>query len=402
MGGDLAGTLGVDQAAAGDHDLLYLAEILAALHIGQAHHGVSLFHGAGVPGYGGLDSPGGQSKVQCLPGLIRGQGLGIGGQIVHHLLCLAGRNARQLADTSDAHGVYDTLDAVTHTDIALDRALDVGLGQALVNGICPGRHTVCDGVNICGGAAHVHGQQVTDAVLAFTAFSQQLHGLHHGGGGGHHNAGDQAGSLRQALGLNDLLQEDLADLLLGGLDVQHTELGHDVFTDVSFPVAQDALALTGYRTVAGNDDGKPSLGAAEHFCIMQNAGAVAAVGTAAQQEHVRLDAVDIFYVVFGQLKGKDLVDFCTGAQAGLLGGFCRQLGNQTAGDHLQAAGCGRTGVAMDKVQLAGLLLQQRHRIIEAVIDVGLHGGIACCSTQQALFLQIDRSHLGIGAAKVNQ
>ena len=66
VAGDLLRAGGVDQAAAGDDHLLHAAQILAGLHVGQAHQRVGLLHAARVAAHGRLNGQRGQRVVQLL------------------------------------------------------------------------------------------------------------------------------------------------------------------------------------------------------------------------------------------------------------------------------------------------------------------------------------------------
>ena len=189
---------------------------------------------------------------------------------------------------------------------------------------------------------------------------------------------------------------------MGWLNVQRAELGHDVFAEIGFPAFQDPLALPGRSAVSRNDDGELPRRLGQHFGIVEDTLCVSAVRAAAKEKNIGLRRVNIRDVVLGQFKGIHLIDLCAGAQAGLLGRLRRQLGHQAAGDHFQPSGRRRAGIAMHKLQRSGFLLQLGYRVAQSFVDVGLDSGIRSARSQQRLPVQIHRSHLGIGAAEINQ
>ena len=66
MGSDLLRAFGVNQTAAGHHNLAYLRQIFTLLHKDLSHHGIGFFNGAGMTGNRFLYSKRCQRKVQRL------------------------------------------------------------------------------------------------------------------------------------------------------------------------------------------------------------------------------------------------------------------------------------------------------------------------------------------------
>ena len=70
MGSDLLRAFGVNQAAAGHHNLPHLRQVFTLLHKDLSHHGIGLFDGAGMTGNRFLYSKRCQRKVQRLQLLV--------------------------------------------------------------------------------------------------------------------------------------------------------------------------------------------------------------------------------------------------------------------------------------------------------------------------------------------
>ena len=129
---------------------------------------------------------------------------------------------------------------------------------------------------------------------------------------------------------------------------------------------------------------------------------VSAVGTAGEQEDVRLHGRNFFCIVFRQFVGIGLHHLGSGTQGCLAGRFCGQFRNQAAGNHLQTAGCAGAGIFCRVVRRkAKLFVKLRQGVYQAVVDVSLDGGVAGCSAQKLTGFQVHGCDLGVGAAKVN-
>ena len=284
----------MDQASACYNDLFHMHQVLSGLDEGLAHHGVGILHGSGVAGHRRLHRQGGQGVIQRLQLRIPfGQLVGVVPQHCQQLLRALDGKSGEAADLIDAGGLHDAPDAVAHANVALHGPLGEGLRQALIDGVHLLGHPVGHGVDVRGRAAHIHGHQIADAGLALAAAAQQLHGLEHRRGGRHQDVRQQAGHPGEPLGLDDAVQENLPDLALGGLDIQHAEFRHDVGTDVRGVAGEDALAFPGRRPVARNDDGEVRRQGGQHLRIVEDALLIAAVGSAHQEEDVGLRGADV-------------------------------------------------------------------------------------------------------------
>jgi hypothetical protein len=85
----------------------------------------------GVPLRGGLAGEGGERIVEVFQLRSVGQAVGVLRQVVDEGLRPLRRDAGELGDALDGARLDDAVDAVPHADVALDGALDIGLGQSL-------------------------------------------------------------------------------------------------------------------------------------------------------------------------------------------------------------------------------------------------------------------------------
>ena len=160
----------------------------------------------------------------------------------------------------------------------------------------------------------------------------------------------------ESLCLDNLLEEDFANLLLHRLYVGDVQTRHNVFADIGLFFLEDFLALVRAVAVAGDDDWERIFGFGKHPCIKDDVFLVASVGAAGQQTDVRIDAVDFRQIPLGQLIGVGFDNLGSCAQRRLSGRFCGQLGNQTDCDHPQSAGSRRAGVLFLKLDVPDFFL----------------------------------------------
>ena len=157
--------------------------------------------------------------------------------------------------------------------------------------------------------------------------------------------------------------------------MRHAEFGHHVFADVNLPPGEDAFTFPRGVAVAGDHDGEVPARLCEHVRVVQDAGLVATVRPANEQEDVRFFGNDLRGVVLGQLEGVGPYDLCTCAEACAFCRFRREFRHEAACDHSEAARGARAGVALRKIELARLLFKQGNGVCKAVVHVRLHGGV---------------------------
>ena len=195
------------------------------------------------------------------------------------------------------------MDAVTHTDVAFYRSLCILFPQTLESCHAGGRQTEGHRINIGGRSAQIHSNQISDAVFSLTSLCQQLHRCQHSRRGWHQNALYQLLCAAESLCLNNLLQEDFANLLLDRLYIRDVQPRHNVFADIGLFFLQDFLTLVGAVAVAGDDDWERIFRFSKHPCVKDDIFLVASIGAAGQQTDVRIDAVDFLQIPFCQSRG---------------------------------------------------------------------------------------------------
>ena len=168
--GNLLGSVRMNQAAAGNDELVHPAKVLATLHIGQTHQRVGFLHGTRMARHCGFTGQRTQGIIQGLVGGTRfGNPIGMGAKRIDHRSAAFLGQAGFLGDTLDSRRFDDASNGIAHTDVAFDGTLCVGLGQALEYGVRLPGHAVRHGIDIRCGTAHIDAHQVADALLALTA-----------------------------------------------------------------------------------------------------------------------------------------------------------------------------------------------------------------------------------------
>ena len=173
MGSDLLCAAGMDQTAAGDYDLANLSQVLSLLHKGLSHHGIGLFNGACMALYCLFNCHRSKGKIQrfhlrisignCVCMLPEE-----GDQLPHS----GGRQSGKMTDSILSGSIHNSLNAVSHTDVAFYCPLGVGLGKTLVDRIHVLGHTVSYGVDVGCGTAYVYRNKLADTELVFTALGK--------------------------------------------------------------------------------------------------------------------------------------------------------------------------------------------------------------------------------------
>ncbi len=113
-------------------------------------------------------------------------------------------------------------------EIALDGALHERLWEAVLDDAVAPRRADGDRVHVGGGAADVDDEDVAEAGVACGALRKQARALHDGGRGRHQHGVEAGGGAVDALGVDDAGDEDVADGVAGGIDVEDAERRHDV------------------------------------------------------------------------------------------------------------------------------------------------------------------------------
>ena len=305
-----------------------------------------------------LDGKGSQRIIQRLQLIvvILRYHIGMNRKVVNQLFAALFTQAGQLRYTGDVGSIHNAVDAVTHTDVAFYRSLCILFPQTLEGCHAGGRQTEGHRINIGGRSAQIHSNQISDAVFSLTSLCQQLHRCQHSRRGRHQNTLYQLLCAAESLCLNNLLQEDFANLLLDRLYIRDVQSRHNVFADIGLFFLQDFLTLVGAVAVAGDDDWKRIFRFSKHPCVKDDIFLVASIGAAGQQTDVRIDAVDFLQIPFCQLIGVGFDNLCSRAQRCLSCRFCGQLGNQTDGNHPQAAGSRGAGVLFLKLDVPDFFL----------------------------------------------
>ena len=144
---------------------------------------------------------------------------------------------------------------VTYAQVALDGPLHVGFRQASSNHSTLRRFSVGDGMHIRGGAPHIHDDERSEPGALPAALREQTRAFHDRDGCGHQHFVKPFRGGVDAFCMDDTLDEHLPYHLPGRLDVERTELRHDIFRH------DDGLAgpgkaprnLVGHRTIACDD-----------------------------------------------------------------------------------------------------------------------------------------------------
>ena len=197
--------------------------------------------------------------------------------------------------------------------------------------------------------------------------------------------------------MDDALDEDLADGVAGGLDVEGAEFGHHVFGDRDRFAGglQQTRRLVGRFAVAGDDDRAGDGGGGQLFGVFQDYVGIAAVGAAGQQDDIGGQGLDLGDIALGQAMGKGPRQLGPGAQGGLLGGFGGQFLDQADGDHAEPPGGAGAGEPVLEVrQRADPAFQVAERLGQSAGDVGRHRRRTLPGADDFAFFQIDGAEFG--------
>ena len=287
----------------GSRSASHLAQILSALHEGLSKHRIHFLKRTGVAHHGGLHGHGGDRVIKHLQlRIVLRQRLRIVRKQLHERLHPLRRKPGKLRQPLRARRSQHALDGIAHTDIALDRPLDIRLRQTLVDPVHLPGHPLGNGIDVRRRAADIHTDQLPDAGRFVRSLRQQRHGLHDRRRRRHHRAAHALCRGVQALCLHDAAQENAADGLLRVLRFEHAEFRHDVFADGYLEALQRLPALLHGRAVARENDWELRADRGEHLRVMNDAGAVAAVRAADQKKNVRVHALNGFQIVLRQLE----------------------------------------------------------------------------------------------------
>ena len=145
---------------------------------------------------------------------------------------------------------------------------------------------------------------------------------------------------------------------------------------------------------------------------MQNSCRVAAFGAAGQQDHVGRKGRDLGHVVVAQLEAIGAHDLSAGAQCGGAGGLDGQARHQPGDHHAQTPG-GATRCphlhSVERIEPGRQGRQRRDRLSqrpkrpnEPLGDITVHCRGRLGATENPRRVEIDRRHLGEGAAKIDE
>ena len=187
------------------------AQVLAVLDADRAALRVEGLQRPGMAAHGDAHRGPGEGTLQGLFAVAFRQPSDIAAKVPGQGLQALRRQAGVGGKGVAAGRLDDRLGVVAHTQIALDRALDVGLGQAAGHHIsaagCPFRHRM----HVGGGAAHVDDDQRPQAGPSRTAVGEKPGPFQHRRRGRHEHRVEHLGGAVDALGVDDAVDEDLAD-----------------------------------------------------------------------------------------------------------------------------------------------------------------------------------------------
>ena len=182
---------------------------------------------------------------------------------------------------------------VEQAQVALDRAFGIGFGQAQEAHRAVGRRSLGHGVDVGRGPAHVDQQQLAEPGCARAVPSARSFAASSTAAGvGMMTSAIMPSSPADALGLGDAGDEQVADLGVGRVDLEHADLGHDVggVDDVLARTGEQRVDVVVGRLVAGHDDvGHARRRPGEHGGVVGDHLLVAAVGAAGEQHDVGSD-----------------------------------------------------------------------------------------------------------------
>ncbi len=311
----------------------------------------------------------------------------------------------RVADSIQADSVDDGLGVVAHAEVTFDGALDARLRQSVLDDTFPRWRTQRHRMHISGGAADVDDEEVPEPTAAARSVSEKACSLHDGGGRRHQQCVEAGGRSIDTLGMDDAVDEHLADRLPCRIDVEHAEGGHYV-------LGQDrrlaALRKQGNEilsdiAIARDDDraSEPRQGDARG--VVANDFAVAAVGSTRQQDDVGGKLGDALIVGWRQPIGKRAHHFGAGPECGLAGGLGSQLAYQTDGHHAQSSRRRGGGEPMlERRQATELALEVGKRGVEPDRHIARHRRGTLCTGQDTGLIEVDRPQLRVGRSEIDE
>ena len=215
--------------------------------------------------------------------------------------------------------------------------------------------------------------------------------------------GDDA---RQALAVDDALEEDAADDVAGRLDVDRPDLGHDVGGGGHLASLEDLDDLVPDLAVpcVENDRGRSQTGQAGG--VVEDDPGVAAVGAAGEQDDVGIDGPEVGQVLGGELVGIGPDDLAAGRRRGHAGDREGQVRGQPDRRDLEAAAGRGRPVDGDRGGGGAARVAGQHGLadpVEAeaeVVDGRRHDLPA--GGPELLPLQPEEASLGIGRSDVDR
>ena len=139
-------------------------------------------------------------------------------------------SAANVADTLRGDTLCDGDRVDANAEIALDRTLEIKFGQAAADDFRPRRHAVARGMDVRGRPADVDKHHVAKAAAAGRTLGDQLAGPQHR----RRRRYDRRDEIEylcdalDALGLGDVLDEQIADDLVNFLDLDAIDIGEDI------------------------------------------------------------------------------------------------------------------------------------------------------------------------------
>ena len=137
-------------------------------------------------------------------------------------------NAGEHGERPGPDSLHDRRRVDADAEVTLDGPFGVRLGQPVRDELGLRGRSAPDGVHVRRGAADVEHEQVAKTGLAVDTVREQARGLQHGHRRWHRDAPDEGFHAVEPLGGHDAVHERLAHRRLRRLDIDATELRHDI------------------------------------------------------------------------------------------------------------------------------------------------------------------------------
>ena len=194
-------------------------------------------------------------------------------------------------------------------------------------------------VDIGSGTAEIDGQELSQPSSVLGAVTEQVAGIEYSQRGRDDLVVSSLLSLGEPLRLDDTINEELHDALLGGSDVEGVEVRHHVLRDHKglARLCEDTCHLFLSSFIPRHDGREVPRDPTDDLRIVDDILHVASIGTPAEEEEVGIESLNLLCLGVGDLVGVGLHHL--GTRTGCCHTCCLggEVGDQATGHHLKSS-----------------------------------------------------------------